>query len=346
MKKHLYTYTPDLPDFRDFAYAEHGPVCATPPRRVDLSAPLLSPIYGGGGGTSATQGAIKGGSGGNGSAAGAGTAGAAPAGGAQGSNGSAGRMATFGTMSAYGGGGGGTLVTQGATGGGAVAAVASLLSPVKDQGQLGSCTANAGAAIAEFSQRQRGLPGAPLSRLMYYWLERSYEHTTQSDSGAQIRDGIKALASVGVCSEDLLPYIPAHYKRKPAPACYAQAAANKISKYARLGEFGGASSAVQLKTDIINCLASGMPFTFGFSVFESFESAAVAKSGLVPMPQKSEKLLGGHAVYAIGYDLDNGLVRVRNSWGTGWGIGGDFLIPMEYLLNSNLAEDFWAILPG
>jgi C1A family cysteine protease len=91
------------------------------------------------------------------------------------------------------------------------------------------------------------------------------------------------------------------------------------------------------------CLASGYPFIFGFTVYDSFESDAVAKTGIVPMPSKTELVLGGHAVMAVGYDDSKKWFIVRNSWGEDWGDKGYFYIPYDYLTNKNLASDFWTI---
>jgi C1A family cysteine protease len=91
------------------------------------------------------------------------------------------------------------------------------------------------------------------------------------------------------------------------------------------------------------CLASGSPVVFGFSVYESFESAAVAKTGTMPMPKPSEKQLGGHAVLAVGYDDAQERVIIRNSWGTGWGKKGCFTMPYAYITDDNLCDDFWTI---
>jgi C1A family cysteine protease len=206
-------------------------------------------------------------------------------------------------------------------------------SAIKYQGQLGSCTGNSLAGAVEFETRRAGRKPPDLSRLFIYYCERAIEHTTRSDSGAQIRDGIKALATQGVCPESEWPYVIAHFRRKPTLQDYKDAAAYKIGKYMRLAS----------RDDMVNCLAAGFPFVFGFSVYESFESAAVAQTGVVPMPAKTERCLGGHAVYAVGYNLDTDTVLVANSWGTGWGQSGFFTMPFAYLLDTNLAEDFWCL---
>ena len=90
--------------------------------------------------------------------------------------------------------------------------------------------------------------------------------------------------------------------------------------------------------EFLDCLGG-----FGISVYESFESSAVAKSGKVPMPKPKEKMLGGHAILAVGYDDTQRRFIIRNSWGPDWGVKGYFTLPYEYVLDSNLADDFWTI---
>jgi len=91
------------------------------------------------------------------------------------------------------------------------------------------------------------------------------------------------------------------------------------------------------------CLAEGYPFVFGFTVYEAFESAVVAKSGQLNLPGKNEQNVGGHAVCAVGYDDRAGRLLVRNSWGADWGLGGYFTMPYDYAGNLNLADDFWTL---
>jgi len=99
----------------------------------------------------------------------------------------------------------------------------------------------------------------------------------------------------------------------------------------------------QTPSQMKGCLASGFPFVFGFTVYDSFESQDVAKTGVVPMPASGESVLGGHAVLAVGYDDGQQRFIVRNSWGTGWGMHGYFTMPYAYLTDRGLASDFWTI---
>jgi C1A family cysteine protease len=205
--------------------------------------------------------------------------------------------------------------------------------PVEDQGALGSCTGNAIVGALEFLELKDKLPLVDLSRLFVYYNERVMEHTVKSDAGAQIRDGIKSVSKQGVCSEAKWPYVISKFAAKPPTACYTEALKHRIVEYRRL----------MALDDIRACLAEGYPFVFGFTVYESFESEQVAKTGTVPMPRKSERVLGGHAVLGVGYNDKQKRFIVRNSWGTGWGKKGYFTMPYAYLANPDLASDFWVV---
>jgi len=207
--------------------------------------------------------------------------------------------------------------------------------PVYDQGELGSCTANAIGAAHQFEQlKQEKVKAFVPSRLFIYYNERAIEGTVDEDSGAMIRDGIKTIAKQGVCPEPDWAYNLAKYRTKPPKKCYTEALQNQALTYYAVR---------QDLTEMKGCLASGYPFVFGFSVYESFESATVAKTGKASMPKPKEKQLGGHAVMAVGYDDAQKRFIVRNSWGTQWGLKGYFTLPYEYLLSQGLAADFWTV---
>ena len=208
-----------------------------------------------------------------------------------------------------------------------------LCPPVEDQGQLGSCTANALVGALEFLELKEKQPLVDLSRLFVYYNERVIEHSVGEDSGAMLRDGIKTLAKQGVCAETIWPYLIKRFKKKPTPTCYTQALKHTITSYQRLST----------TDDMRSCLAAGYPFVFGFTVYESFESQTVANTGVVNLPSRRERVVGGHAVCAVGYDDAKQRFIARNSWGTGWGQKGYFTIPYAYLADRNLSDDFWTV---
>lgn len=206
---------------------------------------------------------------------------------------------------------------------------------VYDQGELGSCTANAIAAALEFDLiKQQASDVFPASRLFIYYNERVMEGTVDEDAGAMIRDGIKSVSKQGAPHESLWPYMIAKFRTKPSRTAYTDASKHPAILYRRLPQ-----EIEQMKA----CLASGFPFVFGFSVYESFQSATVARTGHASMPKPKETLVGGHAVLAVGYDNAQRWFIVRNSWGTDWGMKGYFTMPYKYLQDSDLADDFWTI---
>ena len=206
--------------------------------------------------------------------------------------------------------------------------------PVFDQGKLGSCTANALAGAFSCALRDQRLPVFMPSRLFIYYNERSLEGTVASDSGAQLRDGIKTLNQWGVCAETLWPYQIGRFTAKPTAAAYAAASKRQLLGYARV---------MQTLTQLRGCLAEGRPFVLGFTVYESFESPAVAASGVANLPSPGERSLGGHAVLCVGYDNASSRFLLRNSWGPKWGQKGYFTLPYAYLLDLNLSADFWTM---
>ena len=207
--------------------------------------------------------------------------------------------------------------------------------PVYDQGQLGSCTGNAIAGAIHFDrQKQKLATPAPPSRLMIYYLEREIEGTIGYDAGAEIRDGIKAVAATGTCFEDSWPYDVNKFTQRPPQGCYNAAAKDKAVKYLVV---------LQLAQQLRGCLAEGYPFVFGFTCFEGLDSDVVEQTGNLPMPGPQDQPIGGHAVMAVGYDDAKRHFIVRNSWGAVWGDKGYFYMPYEYMQRADLSSDFWTV---
>jgi C1A family cysteine protease len=208
--------------------------------------------------------------------------------------------------------------------------------PVLDQLGLRSCTAQAIANAHLFDQMKQEArrPRLP-SRLFIYWNERKRLGLEDKDSGATLRGGIKVLARKGACTEGRWPYDPAKVLLKPAKRCFDKATSHRALSYRRL-------PLRKLKL-LQACLAEGWPFVFGFNLFREFDSQAVARSGVVPMPSADDKPVGGHAVLAVGYDSKARRFLVMNSRGPDWGQRGFFTLPFDYVTDTDLTHDAWTV---
>jgi C1A family cysteine protease len=232
-------------------------------------------------------------------------------------------------------------------------------SPVRDQGQLGSCT---GFAIAvgmrEFLEGATPTPPptpspgcplalllpklitqrfklalTPLSPLFLYYEERVLEGTVSQDAGAEPRDGFKVLNQTGCAREVDWPYDISRFTVAPPDTVVQSATDFKVSAYHRLTDL----------TDVKTCLTSGAGFVVGFYVYSSFEN--IGADGKMPMPGSGEQVIGGHAVFAAGYYDDaswagGGYLIIKNSWGVGWGDQGYFYMPYAYLTPDRV-PDLW-----
>jgi C1A family cysteine protease len=223
--------------------------------------------------------------------------------------------------------------------------------PVEDQGQLGSCTANAGVGLYEYFERKAFGKHVDASRLFLYKVTRKLMHLN-GDTGAELRCTMGAMAMYGIPLEEYYPYTtdPTQFDKEPPVFIYTMATNYKAGKYVKLdpSNVTHADALNNIKTN----LAAGLPSIFGFTVFQSYQAAD--RNGMIPFPAPNEQPTGGHAIMAVGYDdtikisnsfdgnTKTGALLFRNSWGTGWGQHGYGYLPYEYVLQG-LATDFWTM---
>lgn len=205
-------------------------------------------------------------------------------------------------------------------------------SPIENQGQLGSCTGQALAGAIELVNRKFNKKH-DVSRLFIYYQERVLMNTINEDSGATIRDGIKAVSKWGAPLEIFWPYNIKRFAQAPSKQAYSDALKRKVTEYRRILTF----------SDVLNAVSQKIPVIFGFAVYESFVTDKVAYTGVMPVPSRNEEFLGGHAVMLVGFDRSSRRFIVRNSWGANWGLKGYFYMPFSVVENSDLSWDFWAI---
>jgi C1A family cysteine protease len=218
-------------------------------------------------------------------------------------------------------------------------------SPIENQGSLGSCTANAGVGMLEYYQRRAFGKHLDASRLFLYKTTRNLEGWT-GDTGAYLRTTMKAMVLFGVPPEQYWPYQIDQFDVEPTAFCYAFGQSYKAIKYYRIDPPGTKPNDI-LKT-IKRNLAARLPSMFGFTVYSSIPPIGTG-SGDIPFPQPNERVMGGHAVFTVGYDDkkvigdQKGALLIRNSWGTRWGEQGYGWLPYAYI-EAGLAVDFWSLV--
>jgi len=226
-------------------------------------------------------------------------------------------------------------------------------SSIENQLNLGSCTAHAGVGMAEYYQRRAFGKHIDASRLFLYKTTRDLLGWT-GDTGAFLRSTMEALVLFGVPPEQYWKYIVANFDIEPSAFLYAFGQNYQALNYYRLDPSGTTKPA--LMAAIKANLASGLPSMFGFTVYSSYTQASVANKGAIPYPTAGDKIVGGHAIMAVGYNdslvikntnagavATTGALLIRNSWGTTWGDAGYGWLPYAYVLKG-LATDWWSLI--
>lgn len=202
--------------------------------------------------------------------------------------------------------------------------------PIFNQGNIGSCTAQAGAALARFVMKKEGHEVYTPSRLFIYYNSRFLLGWVDKDMGSTLTHTVKAMMTNGLPNEKMWWYNDAKYAVKPSKKVYIEGLKHKA-----LSHFGIEDGNLD---EMRQCLAMGFPFIFGALINKDFSDTT---NGVIPMYNGDP--LGGHAMMAVGYDDMERHFIVRNSWGTTWGDNGYCYMPYEYLADRKVAEDFWTI---
>jgi C1A family cysteine protease len=211
--------------------------------------------------------------------------------------------------------------------------------PVLDQGDLGSCSANAMSIVLRHLLLKGNKKQFQPSRLFIYYNTRVKiaKGDPNEDSGACLRDVCKAVQTCYACDELLWPYITSRFNIAPNAVATKNAAIHNQIQYAAV---------TQTVKALQEALATNFTVIFGVAVYDSFIAPQTIKTGIIPMPDtENEVCQGGHALVLVGYNNNTQRFLVQNSWGKGIGVRGSgcFEIPYAYITNPNLAFDFWVI---
>ncbi|MEI6870694.1 MAG: C1 family peptidase [Verrucomicrobiota bacterium] len=206
----------------------------------------------------------------------------------------------------------------------------SKMPPVYDQGQKGSCSANAGAADFEALWKQAHGSFLKVSRQGLYTCELIHDGNWPSDEGSYTTSIIWVLKNQGVGTEKCFPY--SKPVSAPLPKCYLpDAAKHKLIDAYDVDNTDG--------TSIRAALTAGLPVVFGGYVYADIQR--LQPPYILPSPKG--RPIGGHEMTVVGHDDAKQIYTVRNSWGASWGDHGHLYIKYEDMHNPRIYEDFAAM---
>jgi len=177
------------------------------------------------------------------------------------------------------------------------------LTPVRDQGEQGSCSAMSAAAIKEWQERKElGYEDYMSPQFVYNLRANKYSE------GMTPRDTMKILNRVGIVPEKLYPY----GSRATISNTLLKRASNfTIQGYAQVNSVFGAKAS----------LISNGPLYIGLPVYNP------KNPNFWHQEHFGQKMLGGHAVVIIGWNKNSFIIR--NSWGKDWGFDGYCFYPFD-----------------
>lgn len=207
--------------------------------------------------------------------------------------------------------------------------------PIMNQGNLGSCVANGVTAAMRSLMIKKGAPAPMLSRLQLYYDGRVVEDCVGEDTGLEIRDAMRCSMKIGVAREELWPYDVTRFMDQPPQEVYQDAEKWQVLKFERVEVSN---------SDVKHALARGFPVIIGITLFDSFESDEVEKTGMVPMPVLStEKIVGGHCMVVYNYGVTRGRYKTLNWWDSDWGDRGWGYLPEEMVGSPDYGSDYWIV---
>ena len=203
------------------------------------------------------------------------------------------------------------------------------MTPVKDQGDEGTCVAFASVVgVKEYQDTKEYKNLISLSPRYLYSLCKKYDGSP-GEEGTYPRMAMKMLLNYGTPPEKYWPYRP-HQADKPKAGADKAAIEYKVKAYARL----------RTVSEMKRSLVINGPFLAGVDVYESWFTNRASKTGLIPMPKKSEQYQGGHAICIVGYDDVKKMFKFKNSWSAKWGERGYGYLAYDYI--KKYCVDAWS----
>ena len=213
-----------------------------------------------------------------------------------------------------------------------------LVPEILDQGDIGSCVANAALGAIRLKQKVQSGERMPElgSRLLTYYLCRGYLGTEDSDSGAQIRDAFRSFNAYGFCRESAYPYRPGRFAQKPPAHLFTRSFDQRDpARYWRISSHGE-----QRIAELKAAIDAGNPIVCGAMIGQAFLDWEGTIGMTCPL---SVGAAAGHAFYLAGYH-ELGVVAV-NSWGRSWGDLGRFCISWDNPTMGDVDKllDIWVV---